>query len=139
MAKLTVAKGKTRGKNPREIEYERFDREVAENLPKTIEEFMTVTGVKDQTELVNLLVDGFNDSQYSAASDEIGEFINDSWDKDTQNQFRLAVRNTSKLSGLSIEDVVTMLKPAIDKGWLAKVAAKEAAKELAKVTEAATT
>lgn len=127
MASLSMKKGKTRGKNPREIEYEAFDLEKPESLPKTIQEFVTVTKVNDENELVALLINGFNDSQYSAASDEIGEFINDAWDKETQAQFRLAVRNTSKISGMSIEDVVTMLKPAVEKGWAAKVAAKAAA------------
>lgn len=136
VAVLTTAKGKTRGKNPREIEYERFDREKNDNLPKTIKEFMEATGVKDEPALVDYLIDGFNDAQYSAASDEIGEFINDAWDKETQGQFRLAVRNFSKLSGKSIEDTVTMLKPAIEAGWLAKQEKLAAAKvEAAKTPE----
>lgn len=124
MAKLTVAKGRTRGKNPRDIEYEKFDLEQPDTLPKTIKEFMEVTKVDKEPELVELLVNGFNDAQYSAASDEIGEFINDAWDKDYQAQFRLTVRNFSKISGKSVEEVVGMLKPAIDAGWDAKVKAK---------------
>jgi len=128
MAALAVKKGKTRGKNPREIEYEAFDLEQPDSLPKTLEEFSAVTKVDTEAELVSLLINGFNDSQYSAASDEIGEFINDAWDKDTQAQFRLAVRNTSKMTGMSIEDVVTMMKPAVEKGWAAKVEAREKAK-----------
>jgi hypothetical protein len=127
MAKLSTKQGKTRGKNPRSIEYEAFDLEQPDTLPKTIKEFMEVTKVEKEPELVELLVNGFNDAQYSAASDEIGEFINDAWDKEYQSQFRLTVRNFSKISGKSIEEVVTMLKPAIDAGWTAKVAAKEAA------------
>ena len=119
MAKLTTAKGKTRGKNPREIEFEKFDREQPETLPRTIEEFMAVTNVKEEPALVDLLIEGFNDASYSAASDEIGEFINDAWDKDTQGQFRLAVRNYSKLSGDTIEEAVSLIKPGVDKKWLA--------------------
>lgn len=131
MAALSTKKGKTRGKNPREIEYQAFDLEKPESLPKDLKEFVAVTGVNDEKELVNLLINGFNDSQYSAASDEIGEFINDAWDKDTQTQFRLAVRNTSKIAGLSIEDTVNMLKPAVEKGWAAKVAKAKAEAEAA--------
>ena len=127
MAKLTTAKGKTRGKNPRDIEYLQFNRETPEDLPKTLAEFMEVTGVKEEPAILNLLVEGFNESQYSAASDEIGEYINDAWDDKTQAQFRLAVRNYSKISGDSIEDSVALIKPGVDKKWNADVAAKAAA------------
>jgi len=120
-AALSKKQGSTRGKNPRKIEYEAFDLEKPETLPVSITEFMEVTGVKDQNEIVALLVDGFNAAQYSAASDEIGEFINDAWDKDTQAQFRLAVRNMMKLTGFEVEQVVNMLKPAIDKAWSERV------------------
>lgn len=132
MVKLTTAKGRTRGKNPRDIEYEKFDHEQPDTLPKTMKEFMEVTKVDKESDLLDLLVSGFNDSQYSAASDEIGEFINDAWDKDYQAQFRLTVRNFSKISGKSVEETVAMLKTAIDAGWDAKVAAKKADAEKAK-------
>jgi len=129
MAALSTKTGKTRGKNPREIEYQAFDLEKPDTLPKSIKEFMEATGVSKEENLVEYLVDGFNMAQYSAASDEIGEFINDAWDKETQAQFRLAVRNYSKLTGLSIEDAVNLIKPGVEKAYQAKVAAKaEAAK-----------
>jgi len=131
MAKLSKKQGKTRGKNPREIEYDAFDLEVPENLPKTQAEFMEVTGVKGEVEIVSLLIDGFNASQYSAASDEIGEFIKDEWNKEYQTQFRATIRNYSKMTGQSIEDTVKLLMPAIDAGWVAKKAALAA--EAAKV------
>lgn len=124
-ARLTTAKGKTRGKNPRDIEYKKFDLEQPETLPKTLAEFMEVTGVKAQDEILSYVIDGFNAAQYSAASDEIGEFIPDHWDKETSNQFRLAVRNTSKLANLDIETVVKMLMPAVEKGLAEKKAAAE--------------
>jgi len=133
MANLTTKKGSTRGKNPREIEYEAFDLKNPESLPKDMKEFMLVTGVKAEAELLELLISGFNDAQYSAASDEIGEFINDAWDKDYQAQFRLTIRNFSKMSNKSVEDTVLMLKPAIDAGWEAKVLAKKAEAEKAKL------
>lgn len=118
-AKLTLAKGKTRGKNPRDIEYERFDREMPDTLPKSLEEFSAVTGVVDEPGIVDLLIDGYNLAQYSAASDEIGEFINDEWSKEFQLLFRNAVRSYSKLSGDSIEDTVALVKPGVDKKWAA--------------------
>lgn len=132
MASLTKATGKTRGKNPRDIEYLKFDKEKPETLPKDLPEFLESTKSVNNNvpftmaEVTDYVIDGFNLAQYSAASDEIGEFIPDSWDKETSNQFRLAVRNTSKLAGLSIEDTVAMLKPAVEKGLAAKAAAAQA-------------
>lgn len=123
---LTAKTGKTRGRNPRDIEYK-----VLSRVPANVEEFTTVTGVSEEKDFCEYLFAGYNDSQYSLASDEIGEYIPDSWDKESSNQFRLAVRNTAKLTGLDVETVVNMLKPAIEKSMAAKA---EAAK-----TEAAKT
>lgn len=135
MASLIVKKGKTRGKNPRDIEYMAFDLEKPDSLPKSLNEFMEATGVKEQADIVSYLVDGFNSAQYSAASDEIGEFINDAWDKDTQAQFRLAVRNYSKLLGSDIETAVNLIKPGVDKAWEAKAAKAKAEAEKQPETE----
>lgn len=110
--------GKTRGKNPRDIKFK-----VLNQVPKSVEEFSAVTGISEQDAFCDLLYEGYNASQYAAASDEIGEYIPDSWEKETQAQFRLAVRNTAKLTGLDIEMVVNMLKPAIEKGLAAKAEA----------------
>lgn len=129
---LVKKEGSTRGKNPRKIEYMAFDQSVAESLPKTLAEFVGITKA-NESELLEYAIDGFNSAAYSAASDEIGEFIPDAWDKETAAQFRLAVRNTSKLTGLDIEATVNMLKPAIEKGLLAKaeLAAKAKAEQTA--------
>lgn len=135
MANLVTKKGKTRGKNPRDIEYEAFDLEKQESLPKDMKEFMEVTKVTTEPELVELLINGFNDAQYSAASDEIGEFINDAWDKEYQAQFRLTIRNFSKISGKTIEETVVMLKPAIDAGWEVRLASKKAELEKAELAK----
>jgi hypothetical protein len=124
-AKLTEKAGKTRGKNPRDISYLAFDVSEKDSLPKTLAEFMEVTGTKSENEMLEYVIDGFNSAQYAAASDEIGEFINDSWDKDTQAQFRLAVRNYAKLTGLSIDDAVNLIKPGVEKAHLAKVNASK--------------
>jgi len=128
-AALSEKSGKTRGKNPRDIKYLAFDLEKTDTLPKDMKTFMAVTKTTSEADLLDYAIGGYNDSQYSAASDEIGEFIDDAWDKEYQNQFRLTVRNFSKLSGKSIEDTVTMVMPAVKAGWEAKVAAKKAAAE----------
>jgi hypothetical protein len=122
---LVKKEGSTRGKNPRKIEYLAFDQSVPASLPKSLAEFVGITKA-DEKELLEYAIDGFNSAAYSAASDEIGEFIPDTWDKETAAQFRLAVRNTSKLTGLDIEATVTMLKPAIEKGLAAKAEALKA-------------
>lgn len=113
--------GKTRGKNPRDITFK-----VLSAIPTSIKQFAEVTNTQTEPEICEYLFEGFNSLQYAAASDEIGEFINDAWDKDTQNQFRLAVRNYSKMTGFSIEDAVNLIKPGLDKAWAAK---QEAAKQ----------
>lgn len=118
---LVDKEGSTRGKNPRKITFK-----VLNQIPVDMKEFMSVTGIQSQTELTELLYEGYNSSSYAAASDEIGEFINDSWDKETQNQFRLAVRNYSKLTGGTIEDAVSLIKPGVEKGFVAKAEAAKA-------------
>jgi hypothetical protein len=124
--RLVEKSGKTRGKNPRDITYQAFDTSVAGSLPKTVKEFSAVTGTKTEPELVEYLIDGFNAAQYAAASDEIGEFIDDAWDKETQNQFRLAVRNYSKLTNTDIEAAVNLIKPGVSAAWTKKQAEKAA-------------
>lgn len=137
---LVKKEGSTRGKNPRKIEYMAFDQSVPASLPKSLAEFVGITKADEPT-LLEYAIDGFNQAAYSAASDEIGEFIPDEWNtpemKETVAQFRLAVRNTSKLTGLDIEQTVNMLKPAIEKGLAAKAAAK-AESEAAKASQSAT-
>lgn len=129
---LVDKEGSTRGKNPRKIVYKAFDVSNPDTLPKSMREFMDLTKSVNsdkeftQPEILEYTIAGFNAAQYAAASDEIGEFIPDSWDKETASQFRLAVRNTSKLTGLDIEETVNMLKPAIEKGLAAKLALKNA-------------
>lgn len=125
---LSTLKGKTRGKNTREIEYQAFDKEKPETLPLTPKEFMDVTGIKAEAELADLLIDGYNLQQYSAASDEIGEFVQDYWDKTFTDQFRLMIRNGSKLMSKTIEETVNLYKPAIEAGWLVRKAQIEADK-----------
>ena len=126
MAKLVTKNGRTRGKNPRDITYEAFDLEQPDTLPKSMQEFVEVTGKSEEKDLLELVISGYNDAAYSAASDEIGEFVMDYWDQDYKNQFRLTIRNFSKISGKTIDETVEMLKSAIDAGWDKKVADKKA-------------
>ena len=121
---LVEKSGKTRGKASRDITYKVLNR-----VPKDIQEFSAVTGVTDEKDFCEYLFEGFNSASYSAASDEIGEYIPETWDKETAATFRIAVRQTSKLTGLTIEQTVNMLMPAVQKGIDdAAKAAAEAAK-----------
>lgn len=119
---LRVRVGQTRGKNPSVINWEAFDESKVDTLPKTLKDFVTVTSAKED-EVVDYLIAGYNASAYAQASDEIGEFINDAWDKETQGQFRLAVRNYAKISGSTIEDAVNLIKPGVEKAFAAKAVA----------------
>jgi hypothetical protein len=120
--KLTKKTGKTRGRSPRPIEYDVFDLEQPETLPKTLASFVAVTGA-DEPKLLSYVIDGFNQAQYAEASDEIGEFVNDAWDKETAAQFRLIVRNYAKAANKSIEEAANLMTPAIQAGFEARKAA----------------
>jgi len=112
--------GQTRGRNPMVITWEAFDESKQETLPKTIEEFMGVTGVKDEPTLVSYLIGGINDANYTAASDPLAEFVDLSWPPDAQTQFRLVVRNYSRGASVSLEDAVALIKPGFAKQFAAK-------------------
>jgi hypothetical protein len=121
--------GQTRGKSPSVITWEAFDLEKPETLPADFPEFADLSGLsamaeteRDKTHL-SYCIDGYNDAQYSQASDEIGEYVEDYWDKDTQGQFRVVIRNYAKVTGMSIEDAVVNLKPSIDAAFKARKAA----------------
>lgn len=117
---LRVRVGQTRGKNPSVITWEAFDTTAPKTLPKSVKEFVALTETKDDDTLLSYCIDGYNAQAYGEASDEIGEFINDAWDKNTQSQFRLAVRNYSKLASVSIEDAVTLIKPGLEAAFQKK-------------------
>jgi hypothetical protein len=107
--------GSTRGKGSMVIQYQGFDTDSPETLPGSLAEFMQLTGVKDEKELLALAIEGFNADAYQTASDPIAEFVNSNWDKDTQSQFRLVVRNMNKSMGISIEEAANMVRPGIEK------------------------
>lgn len=107
--------GSTRGKNPQAISFENFDESLPDTLPTTLDEFMGLSNVKDEPKLVALLIAGFNSDQYTQASDPIAEYVEASWSDEVQTRFRAAVRNYANLTGVSIEDAVTLIKPGVIK------------------------
>lgn len=114
--------GQTRGKNSSVITWQAFDAETPDSLPATLAEFVQLTGAKD-AEVLEYVIDGFNSAAYGLASDELFEYVDDSWSKEIKNQFRLAVRNTVKLTGMDVEAVANAMKAGIAK----KIAAASAA------------
>lgn len=106
--------GQTRGKNPQVIQWEAFDESQPDSLPATLNEFMAVTKVESEPTLVGMLIEGFNQQAYTAASDPIAEYVNPAWSDELQKQFRLVVRNYSNGTGNSLDDTVKLLKPGFD-------------------------
>jgi len=112
--------GQTRGKNPQIVTWEAFDESHPETMPVSLSEFMDLTKVQDEKLIVSFLVDGYNSSQYTAASDPIAEFVEASWPEEIQKNFRMAVRNYATATVSSIEDAVALIKPGIVKALEAK-------------------
>jgi len=110
---LRVFLGMTRGRNPQEIQFENWDESLPDTLPSTLSEFMDIRKVTDEKDIVRRLILGDNEILYSEASDPVAEFVDQTWDEDTQKQFRLVVRNYSNATGVSIEDAVALIKPGI--------------------------
>ena len=110
-----VRVGQTRGKNPMVISWEAFDESKPDTLPKTMQQFMDVTEVKDEASLVSFLIGGLNDANYTAASDPLAEYVDLAWPQEAQTQFRLVVRNYSRGASVSLEDAVTLIKPGFIK------------------------
>ena len=112
--------GKTRGKASIIIGWEAFDDSLPETLPKSIQQFMDITSVKDEPSLVEYLIAGYNDASYTEASDPLKEFVDPTWPADAQTQFRLVVRNYSRGAMVSLEDAVSLIKPGFSKQFAAK-------------------
>ena len=109
--------GQTRGKNPQVISWEAFDESLPETLPASTEDFLGLTGIKDDKTLVGLLIDGFNAQAYSNASDPIAEYVNPAWPEDVQKQFRLVVRNYAASMEVALEEAVALIKPGLEKKY----------------------
>lgn len=110
----------TRGKGPVEIQYEAFDDSKPETNPTSIQQFMEVTGDKDEPTLVKYLIAGYNDTAYTVASDPLAEYVDSTWPPDAQTQFRLVVRNYSRGALVSLEDAVALIKPGFAKQFAPK-------------------
>ena len=116
---LRTAVGATRGRSTMNIKYQAFDESQPDTLPTTVEEFVSITGIKSNSELASLLIVGFNDRAYTEASDPIAEFVNKSWPDELKAQFRIVVRNLAKMQEISIEDAVKFVKPGVEKKFAA--------------------
>lgn len=129
---LRVRFGQTRGRNPKVVDWEAFDTDQPETLPVSIQEFMSLTKTPEtqqgQSLLVSYLVDGFNSSQYAAASDVLSEYTEPNWPDSLVKSFKQAVNGYIAASGVSVEDAVSLMKPAIQKGFDARMAAASATK-----------
>lgn len=110
-----VRVGQTRGRNPQVISYEAFDESKPDTLPGSLSEFMDLTKTQDEKIIVSYLIDGFNASSYTTASDPVAEFVEPTWPEDVQKQFRIVVRNYANATGVSIDDAVALIKPGIVK------------------------
>lgn len=121
--------GQTRGRNPQVITWEAFDTSKPTSLPKTLAEFMELTKTTEEKVILGYVIDGYNDAQYTAASDPIAEYVNPEWDEETVRQFRIVVRNYSANTGESLEDTVKLIKPGIEKGFANRKAQASAAQK----------
>lgn len=108
-----VSVAMTRGRNPQIISFEEFDESKPETLPTSLSDFMDLTKTQDEKVIVSYLIDGFNSSSYTTASDPIAEFVEPTWDDEVKKNFRVVIRNYSAGAGVSIEDAVALIKPGI--------------------------
>jgi hypothetical protein len=106
--------GRTRGKSSLVVSWEAFDESKPETLPTSVQNFIDTTKA-NETQLLQYLITGYNDAQYTAASDPLAEYVDYSWPEDAQTQFRLVVRNYSRGASVSLEDAVALIKPGFVK------------------------
>ena len=117
---LRVQIGYTRGRSPQVISYEAFDKSKPETCSANVDEFMTITGINDEVMLNMFLIDGYNDWAFTQASDPIAEHVEASWPEEVQKNFRAVVRQYASGTGSTIEEAVSMIKPAYLKAQAAK-------------------
>ena len=111
--------GQTRGKNPLVISWEAFDDSQPATLPISIQGFMEVTNTEKEADLVSFLINGYNDANYTAASDPLAEYVESTWPPEAQTQFRLVVLNYSRGASVSLDDAVALIKPGFVKQFSA--------------------
>ncbi len=115
-----AAVSQARGRSNAIISHEAWDLSLPETLPKTLAEFFTYRSVdkmgQDEGEsfIVSRLLRGDNEILLEVASDPIAAFVDSSWSPEMQTRFKTSVRNIAKDANLSIEDAVSLIKPAID-------------------------
>jgi hypothetical protein len=107
--------GRTRGKGSIVIKYENFDESQPDTLPKSIEEFQKISGATTEAVLLDYLIAGYNEALYTAASDPLAEFVEETWPNEVKTQFRLVVRNYSRGASVSLDDAVELIKPGFVK------------------------
>lgn len=110
-----LAIGKTRGKGSMIVSWEEFDESKPDTLPKDMKQFMSVTGIDSEATLLSYMISGYNAESYSAASDPLKEFVDQTWPSDVQTQFRLVVRNYAKGAGVDFDSAVALIKPGFTK------------------------
>jgi len=108
-----VKVGLTRGRNPQVISFEAFDEKKEDSLPTSLSEFMETSKINDEKVIVGLLIDGFNASAYTTASDPIAEFIDASWDDKFATAFRSIVRQYASQNSITVEAAAELLKPML--------------------------
>jgi len=109
--------GSTRGKGSMVISFEQFDDSEPDTLPKSTEEFMQVTGVTSESDILKLLIEGYNDKLYKDASDPLAEYVNAVWPADAQAQYRLIVRTTAKALGDPLDEVAEAVQARFNKKY----------------------
>ena len=112
--------GFTRGRATTAIKWDAFDTDKPDTLPTSPKQFAEVTGINDAKQILEFMIDGFNEYQYRQASDPIAEYVNPVWDADTKLKFRTVVRNYATVTGTSIEDTVAMMKPGVEAAFAKK-------------------
>ena len=111
-----VTIGYTRGKGSQRIKYEAFDTEQPDTLPASVNEFVELVKPENEKSLVAWLIDGYNSSQYSEASDPVAEHFEPDWTPEVKMRFRNVIKNYAAGLGISIEDAVGVIKPPFVKG-----------------------
>lgn len=112
---LRQAVSSTRGRNVMPVTYESFDTDEAATLPESLAEFMELSGINDEAQIVSFLITGFNDNSFRVASDPVAEFVNLSWPAEVQKSFKDSVKTLIK-SGVfaDVESAVSAIKPSVE-------------------------
>lgn len=112
---LRLAVSSTRGKNPVPVTYESFDTDDAKSLPDSVSEFMQLSGIDDEAQLVAFLITGYNDNSFRIASDPVAEYVNLAWPAEVQKSFKDSVKTLVK-SGVfaDVEAAVAVIRPATE-------------------------